>query len=115
MCKPDMSIQKTSRQADTLDRLTDEQTDGRAERHSDNQTHKCIVRLKDRPTQTATQAEKSSETSQKTEKAKAEIRICQIRHETNGAFHLLALQSELVDGVFFILDSTHLEAPPPQS
>ena len=28
--------------------------------------------------------------------------------------HLLALQSELVDGVFFILDGTHLEAPPSQ-
>jgi hypothetical protein len=28
--------------------------------------------------------------------------------------HLLALQSELVDGVFLILDGTDLETPPPQ-
>lgn len=76
--------------------LTDEQTDGRAERHSDKQTHQCIVRLTDRQKQTDRQAEKSSETCQETENAIGEIRICQIRHEKTVHFIFLPCRVSLL-------------------
>lgn len=89
--------------------LSDSRTDKNRQTDKLNRARRLVGKQKQKQNRKLKQ-----KTEQKTETEKEEIRICQIRTGQTAQLHLLALQSELVDGVFFILDSTHLEAPPPQ-